>query len=326
MTDRPEEHGSVLTAEDAPKPLGRRLAVFGVKALISAGLLWLTFNIAGDSVDFSALRLEAPEWLALAFGLLAVIVLLLAIRWRLVAQALGGAPEGTGLGAYAALIWCGIAVSQVVPGGISGDAVRIWGLKIRGAPVWRAVETVALDRILGLVGLLALGSIGWLALEGWGGLAPLAGLGLAGIAGAWIGWKFVSSPARPEKPWAGLRDRIAAWSGFVASPHGGACLALAAAGHAVNVLVFVAVARAFGLDLPLAASFLAVPAGLFAAALPVSLGGWGVREIAVATGFAALGGDEATAIQASILFGAFHLCANAPALILLLGLRWGSRR
>ena len=291
----------------------RRAAIWTAKLAVSAGLMWLTLRLVGE-VDLAALRLTAPLWLAVALGLLAAIVAVLALRWRMVARALGGAPEGTGIVTWAGLIWCGIAVSQVVPGGISGDAVRVWGLRARGTGIGRAVETVALDRAIGLAGLAALGGIAWAALGGGTGIAAVAGVAVTGALAALILWRWLSASGRAAR----LRERVAAWGGFALSGQGALAVAMAAGSHALNVAIFVAVARAFGLDLPWAASFLAVPAGLLAAVVPVSLGGWGVRELAIANGFALAGGDPSAATEASILFGLFHLGANAPALLILL--------
>ena len=46
-----------------------------------------------------------------------------------------------------------------------------------------------------------------------------------------------------------------------------------------------------------------MPAAIVAAALPVSLGGWGVREGAMVAGFALLGFDADAALLVSLLIG-----------------------
>lgn len=290
----------------------KSIAIWALKLAVSAGLMWLTFRLAGE-VDLSRLRLLAPVWLAPALALMAAIVVLLALRWRIVARGLDALPASATPGTWMGLIWAGIAVSQVVPGGISGDAVRVWGMTRHGAPLGRTVEAVALDRAAGLAGLTILGCGAWAALGGGLTVALLAAAALTGAALLRAGWGFL--------PEGGIRDRLAVWGRLAASREGAAAVAMAAASHALNVGIFIAIARAFGLDPGLGESFLAVPAGLLASALPVSLGGWGVRELAIANGFALAGGDAAMAVQASILFGAFHLLANAPALLLLLLMR-----
>ncbi len=283
-----------------------------LKLAASAGFLWLAFHLVDDRAAITDLRLAAPGWIALALAIFALMTLLLAIRWRMGARGIGGAPEAP-LAAWCGLLWIGNGISQVVPGGVSGDAVRIWGLRTRGTPLLRAVETVALDRAVGLAGLAVLGSAGVAILAGPVALATFAAGAAAGCLVAWAGWRWLAATGRA----AALRARIAAWAGFALSLRGVAVVLMSAFTHGLNVGIFILLGAAFGLGLDPAICFLAVPAGIFAAALPVTLGGWGVRELALANAFELAGGDPAAALQGSVLFGLFHLGANAPALLML---------
>jgi uncharacterized membrane protein YbhN (UPF0104 family) len=73
--------------------------------------------------------------------------------------------------------------------------------------------------------------------------------------------------------------------------------------HLVSVFLFVALVRSVDGSVPFTAGALVILPALLAVSVPVSLGGWGVREAAIASGFSLLGADIVPAMTASILFG-----------------------
>ena len=61
----------------------------------------------------------------------------------------------------------------------------------------------------------------------------------------------------------------------------------------------------------------AVPAGLLSSVLPVSFGGWGVRELAIQASYQAMNVNFAAAVLASVLFGVINIAFNLPGLLAL---------
>lgn len=286
------------------------------KALVSIGLLWLlsrglpAAEVASDVFDMR------PVALAAAGLLLFAVVVLGAVRWRLVAASLGVAlPIAT----TTRLSFEGLFFSQALPSTIGGDAVRAFRAARLGLPVRDVVHSVILDRVIGLVGLLALVAIGLPALavrmpdfEG-AGLLVLLTVAIGGAAGL-LGLGMLPdrlrrlrlvamSAALSEAAWQVLRAPFTAGSTLLVS-------------ITIHVLTVVAVALlAAGLDAPigLVDCFLVVPASLLAAAVPISIAGWGVRESAMMGGFALLGvGDAADALALSVLFGAMLIVTSLP--------------
>jgi glycosyltransferase 2 family protein len=73
--------------------------------------------------------------------------------------------------------------------------------------------------------------------------------------------------------------------------------------HATSALAFVALVRTVDPGVSPVVSTLVILPALLILAVPISLAGWGVREAAIASGFAMFGADPVPAVTASILFG-----------------------
>jgi hypothetical protein len=58
--------------------------------------------------------------------------------------------------------------------------------------------------------------------------------------------------------------------------------------------------------------FLVVPTIILIASLPISIGGWGVREAALAVGFSALGQPASVAVATSLIIGLANLVSALP--------------
>ena len=90
-------------------------------------------------------------------------------------------------------------------------------------------------------------------------------------------------------------------------------LLLAAVGQALSVAAYAVAARSIGVEADIGGLVLAGAVVSFAASLPISVNGWGVREIAAASAFGALGVAAEPAAALSILVG---LCATVAVVVL----------
>jgi uncharacterized membrane protein YbhN (UPF0104 family) len=81
--------------------------------------------------------------------------------------------------------------------------------------------------------------------------------------------------------------------------------------HLLRVLIFAALAAALGLDVPFAALFAFVPAALLVAMVPVSFGGWGMREAALVSFLNTTGVSAEAALTLSIAFGLLRMVVGA---------------
>jgi uncharacterized protein (TIRG00374 family) len=129
-------------------PLGTRSLRLAVPALAGLGAVYLVWSTFGPGQ--AALAQLAPARLPLYLGVVLAIVVLRALRWRIVLERLG---IHLGLPRLARLWLAGRAVGSLIPSGtFAGEPVRAELLHASGAPRATAAGAVALDRTLELAG------------------------------------------------------------------------------------------------------------------------------------------------------------------------------
>lgn len=270
-------------------------------------LLRLAVSVSVLAVVLSRASLEAlaaraanaaPSWLAAALGLALAAILLVALRWRLLAGWLGLAiPAALAVRA----MFVGAFGAQVLPSVLGTDVVRGWLVAGQASRVRPVVASVMADRLVGLFALCLL----FVAAnpearqlpppaDAW--LGPLAVLGSGGALAAFVLGCGVRFRPRP----------------LLAS------LALALLVHAVAVVAAALVARAYGVQDALALWFSIIPLSLVVSSLPVSINGWGVREATIVALAAPLGVPAAEALLVSMTLGALNMLASLPGAALLL--------
>lgn len=304
------------------------LAKLAVTALV-LGLL-----VAG--ADWTAIggRLASADPLLLAAGFLvkATTLPLAALRWRAVGRA-----AGFTLARWQAfrLQMAGSFLGQVLPGSVGADLLRGWFTWRLGHPPGAVTLALLMDRLAALLGIVLIGLVG---LPHLAAVAPpaVAWTVLGGAVAFAIGTlALLLAGAVPRErlplPRA-LRDGAAgrALWGAVAQLRAmaGHRAAWEALGHSVlvhlaTVAATILFARALGLPLGWLDGLAVVPAAIVAAALPVSLGGWGVREGAMVAGFVLLGFDGGAALLVSLMIGATLAVLSLPGGVFWLTLRAG---
>lgn len=262
-------------------PLLGRILRYGLTLVI---LGWLFARL--DWAAWQSLR--EPNWrLAIpAIALCALAYAFQAWRWQVLLRAQSIAlPTGT----VHAIFWVGFFYNSTLPGGVAGDAVR-YAMVVRRTPAGKAAILASLlsDRLIGLIALFALAAAA-LTLHGTTGdtsstrglLAASAGGTLLLIAAAWMlgrtsWWEPLSARVIGAERTAAFRTAAHG----LARSHG----ALLAAGL-ISVSLWLAdflsvwlLARSLGLTAGLLEVSVAAAAAYVAAALPVSIGGHGIRE------------------------------------------------
>lgn len=234
-------------------------------------------------VDLSELRghLARLSWQTMV-GMLAlhgVIVVLTALRFASIARGVGAIVSTRDA---VRLTFGSTLANMVLPTSLAGDAGRVWLIRRHGLTTKSALGVGVFDRVIGLasLGLVVLGgTLVAPSLVPLGGAVSLFLLGLVLAAG-------LVAAIRLE-----CADLIAA------------TVVYSLAAHTVSI----AIAYLFLLDQPtdLGLAELAVlfPAVLLAASIPVSVGGWGTRELAAAAAFGVVGMDASVAIALAFAFG-----------------------
>ena len=281
-----------------------------LKCAVTALLLWVVFrkvDIGAVSVVMAGLN---PMWALGAVLLTALIIIfdatLLSGVIRLFSHRM---PFGTAM-LYSLVGWF---FSNVAPSTVGGDIFRGVQLSRVGVPVGTAVRVVLSVRVLSfvtLVGVIAAGFPIALGLLHQHRDVLLLGIVLAGGIGAIAGlFVLAHLPAnlRLLDRWSYGRKMMTVADDFrlllLPTPVNFWAWLSALAQHILRVGVLWCLATGLGLGIPFATLFAFTTAALLMAMVPISFGGWGVREIAFVYLLGAAGVGAEAALSLSIAFG-----------------------
>lgn len=297
------------------KPLAK-LAV----SLLLIAVVVRAFDVRGVGDHLLAVN---PVTLALVVVLSLAMAPVHTLRWLIVVHA-----SGNRLAFRQALqmIFIGYFFSQALPSAVGGDALRMWCAYRAGLPAADAVNTVLLDRIIALVGLLLLAAVGlpWAfdLITNATARTAIAMVVAVGLAGYFAGVTF-SRATRFLAHWRAGRAlaRLAALARRITfSPRQLLpLLAISIFGFAVACFIVYAIARSMGLPLSFTQSLLLVPPVLLVSIIPVSIAGWGVREGAMVVALGFVNVPSSAAFAVSVLFGLTIALTSLPGALFWLG-------
>jgi uncharacterized membrane protein YbhN (UPF0104 family) len=304
-----------------PAGIGPAVRRFGVSLLRLAGgvtVLWFLWRQVGAAPFEDGLRAVTWPAVAAAIALTVLTTVCSAWRWRVVARALG---VGIGLPGAVCAYYRSLFLNSVLPGGSLGDVHRAVTHGRRAGDVVRGVRAVAWERLWGQVIQAVVTAVVLLTLPSPVRPAlPYVLAGIAGVAGcaalvaggaARRGRSRLARAARAVT--ADLRRGLlapAAWLQLTLAS------VLVVAGHTAT---FVIAARVAGCTAPLGELVALLMVVQTAVVIPLSIGGWGLREGAAAWAFAAAGLGAASGVTVATLYAVLMLAAVAPGAGLLLG-------
>ena len=277
----------------------RHVAMAGISLALLA-VLCLSPSLFGERVSEALSGLGAADpgllWVgAIAFAGTSACG---ALAWR---AALGASGSPLPLVDATARYAVGCGVNALAPAHV-GSALRValFGRVTKGGcwTVSGAAAAVGVTRVVWLGVLIAIGSAGGV-LPRW----PLLVITLivAGAVAVAVVSQRLSLPVRIER-------LLAAFRSLAASPRDLAVVSgWALAGAAAKVAAATAIVAAFGIDSPLRAALVLVPAVELAAILPITPGNVGLASAAVALALGSQGVESRTALSAGIAFGAVEL-------------------
>ncbi|MGO9397924.1 MAG: lysylphosphatidylglycerol synthase transmembrane domain-containing protein [Xanthobacteraceae bacterium] len=302
---------------------GSALLFFLVKAAITISLIVVIFM----KIDFSVLarHLDGGGAVYLFFGtlLLAINVLVVAARWWLLLRRLG--VEALSLGYAMAGTYASVFVGQATPGAIGADAVRGWLCYGRGVALRTIIMSLVTDRLLALLGLVGVSLAVWYWQFDAAGrsmgvqIAILAAALAAGAAFAL--WLMPALTDRLAKRWVRLRkvhELVAIFRFTALSRAGAAGLLLSGIVVALTVNAVILFAHGFGVALAPSVAYLVVPIAILFSSLPISIGGWGVREASLSYGLVLFGLRPDDAALLGLALGIGLLLASLPGGIVML--------
>jgi uncharacterized membrane protein YbhN (UPF0104 family) len=287
------------------------------KLLVSAGLFW----VIARSVDFGAvlhmLGMVHAGLLAAALAALLLQVVVLAWRWAMVTKILG---HGLDWASLLRMTFVGQFFNQALPSSVGGDAVRIWMARKAGAGLRQSVHGVIADRAVATAMLLVFVLAG-MPLQG-----PILGDSVArwtadGLAlGCLVGFALCLALAAPVRRRLGhvrlvreAADLALAVRRIVSDRrHAPAVLLLSALNHVLAILGMLLLAMSLGLPAAVPAFFVLVPLVLLLSMIPISIGGWGLREGIMIAAFGHVGLSSEQALGLSLLFGLAITAVSLP--------------
>jgi uncharacterized membrane protein YbhN (UPF0104 family) len=238
-----------------------------------------------------------------------------AVRWRALCDPGDGLPP---LAAFWKILMVGLFFNQMLPSGIGGDAVRAWRCQMLGIRLGAAVRSILLERASGYCVFVALLGAGLPRLAGVLDPPLLHGLLLlfaacVGGLGAMLVLDLVPGLARLSAFTAWLGELSVAARRLVAHPRQlAANLALSTISVGLTVLGFQLAGAAVGIEAGYGTWLAVVPPVALIQLVPVSLAGWGVREVALAQLLGAFAVGPEHAVAASILFGLLQIVLGLP--------------
>jgi uncharacterized membrane protein YbhN (UPF0104 family) len=297
----------------------KNAALFLVKLAVTVACFWYVarqVNIADFQQLFGAFNYG---WALIAALVVMVETPLVALRWRAILNSLGSGVEQTPSTPIIAITAIAVFVGQILPN-VAADAVRIW-LLARSGRSWRhGLPSVVIDRGLGVFTLLVIGFVTLLfpsaftALAGYRTLAlQVFGLLIAGAVVAFLVIPHVA-PVLERFSLTRLAGRFASATHYVLI-RSRARWWILSIGLAVHLLTIVAVwslGLAHGLVLPVVDAALLFTFMVSISLIPISIGGWGLRELAVSSLLGAYGVPLEQALFFSVSFGLVLIVAALP--------------
>jgi len=305
-----------------------RVTGWPLKLGLTVGAFW--FALRGVDLAHIVDILEGQQhgWLLATAGLLLIQVLLGSLRWHIILHSITGAEE------YALRVWEAIKFYYIsvffnccLPGTVGGDVVRVWLIKSDKLSLHTSINSVIIDR---LIALLALAVLVIATLPGLGNAAGfnaelwLPVLLLAGMAGLWLTFRMKSflmhfQQLRPAR-W--LIHFINCLHTLLAHPKASLiALVYAIFSHLCFCLCIYALARGLNVEITILQCVTLVPLVMLAITIPISIGGWGVREASMVGMLGLIGVPQAAALTISLEYGIVNIVASLPAVVLWLGYR-----
>jgi uncharacterized protein (TIRG00374 family) len=296
--------GDDAAAADRPRRRGLRMPGALMRAAISAVLLAVLLSwLSSERILDEIWRIPWATWLAVV-TLFLIGHAVSSMKWRMLLGS-AGAPIGrlVALRAHAA----GLFANLCLPSIVGGDVIRA-GLAVRSAGRLEAVALGSLaDRLIdttALVGIAGLAAILHPDLARGRAATAIVSVGVLLAVGVITGIVLTRVlpaerlPGRLKKIATRLREALDAL--FAAPAKAAAALGISALVQCAFVGLNIMLAHAIGIELPAAAWMLAWPLAKLVALIPVSLGGIGVREVALAAFLSPFGVEATFAVAQSL--------------------------
>lgn len=294
-----------------------KIAAVIVQILVTvAALVYLSHKLDFEAVYLTISR-ASPLSVLLAIILFALQFVVTSFRLRFALHILGA--ECSFLTALRSFL-AGAFFAQTPLSNFGGDMIRVWTIFRGGVSLRNAASAVTLDRLFGFISLVFLILLTLPILWIHAGDSRLR-FGIAAVLGAFAAAVGVFLLLQKMPAGIRMRFRFADWMGQVSSEFhmmltnkrtSASILGMGLAAHVLSLSIFYTFARDVGMNVTFFEVLYLTPFPLLASLLPISIGGWGVREGAMIAAFALIGVPANKTLSASILFGIVSFLVALP--------------
>lgn len=285
-----------------------------VKLAITIAIFYFLLTYIDVSHLFAILAKSHGGYILIAFTAQMISTLLAAYRWRIIMEELHFNER---VSFYVRSYFKGTFFNQVLPGSIGGDATRIIDLVRLGYEKRDAFYGVFVDRVVGLVGLLALNLVANIVFEGtfppW--LFNLINvITLGGILGFILMLNLDQFTFLSKLKGIGLLHRLGLRmaklyrSRLLLLRH----IAISMVVHLFSVIAIFFLALSVDVWTDFGVFLVAIPPVFLLTIVPISLAGWGVREGAMVGIMMLVGIAQAKILAFSILYGILLILTALP--------------
>lgn len=297
-----------------------------LKFAVSIALIWYLLGGIEVTAILAEIRKLSGTALIAAFALISTQAALGAMRWKVVIEAIGGQLR---LIKAVEITFVGLFFNQFLPASIGADIVRMWQSSRAGLALPTAVSSVMLERFSNLLSIFAMSLLTIPVLASYANVgnalevivvvsaAGLLGLGvllnLDRLPTGWREFRVFRGAARLAKDARALFfHRRFALEVFATAVMGQFALAAA-----VWIL-----ALGLNIEVRLVDCIVLMPPVVLISSLPISVAGWGVREMAMVGAFGMLSVPNESALALSVIVALVATTVSLPG-----GLLWlASRR
>jgi hypothetical protein len=294
------------------------LIISAIQIALTVVLLVALARVLDPAKLRQLLQAANPVWLTVGFIILTAQQIISAERWRLVVVALS-APQYR---MWFYLFWQGLSMlcAMVLPSIIGADLVRTYALSGR-TPIGTVVRIVLIDRALGLLALATLVIVSVLVLPGFFSAQPLLLLSVAiavcGPATYLVLTRLVPRLRGTQRLVLAARELGLDLKRTVEGKGSTRVILISLSLHLLSVFAFLALGNAIGMPEVDFVHYLAiVSCALLVTIIPISIGGWGIRESALVIGFGLVSVEPERAFTLSATFGLLVMLSSAVVALL----------
>lgn len=306
--------GDILRAAAARCVDGSRVGL-SLKLAVSGGLIVLVCRHIDSAALASALQNQSVLWLAATTMLGLVQIALLSWRWEQILRALDGA---VGFSSALSVTFMGCFFGAFLFGPTGGDVARAVLAPTLSLGRREIAHSVLFERLASMIGLgLAVAPLVVLDAGPLARSLPLIGT----LAVAPLAWVAMAASARLARRVEGQRGGLffavrgldQSWRRLLRHwPRFAAAVVAAAIGQGLVAVEAWCLARAQHMGVPLVDFAILMPPVMLVVALPISAGGWGVREGAIVAALALAGIGTAPALLLSVELGLIGTLVSLP--------------